>query len=106
MISLSQILSCLFILMILFMGILTGCVIWFAIKCYRLRQKVKESIAFVDEYYIQKGKNPPSMILRIQKEIIQDYNKLVSNWMGSLFHIKHYPIGEEVSDVKQDRIER
>lgn len=102
---LSHLIGCLLVLIIIFMSILIGYVIWFGIKCRQLRHKVNESIALVEEFYIQKGMNPPIMILRIQKEVIQDYNRLVSNWMGSLFHIKHYPTSEEVSDVKKDHNE-
>lgn len=102
MIVLSHLLGCLFVLIIIFMSILIGYVIWFGIKCRQLRHKVNESIVLVEELYIQKGINPPTMILRIQKEVIQDYNKLVGNWMGTLFHIKRYPTHEEVCYMKND----
>lgn len=101
MISLSHPLCWLFVFIIIVVGIPTGYVIWFAIKGLRLRHKITEYIAFVDESYIQKGINPPALILRIEKEFIRDYNKLAGNWIGSLFHVKLYPKVDELTETEK-----
>lgn len=90
----------LYMLIIILVSIPIGYIIWFAIKCFRLRHKVNEYITFVDESYIQKGINPPTLILRIQREFVKEYNRLASNWMGSLFRIKLYPMEDELSETE------
>lgn len=98
MLLLSPPLYCLFMLIVIIVSMSIGYIIWFAIKCFRLRHKVNEYMAFVDESYIQKGKKPPILILRIQREFVKKYNKLASNWMGTLIHIKPYPTEDELSE--------
>lgn len=87
-------------LIIIIVSIPIGYIIWFAIKCFRLRHKVNEYIAFVDESYIQKGKNPPTLILRIKREFVKEYNRLAGNWIGTLIHIKQYPKEDELPDTE------
>ena len=93
MLLLSQPLYWLFMLVFIMVSIPIGYIIWFTIRCFRLRHKVNEYIAFINEYYIQKGINPPALILRIKREFVKEYNR-----MGTLIHIKPYPQEDELPD--------
>lgn len=100
MLLLSQPLYWLFVLVIIIVSIPIGYVIWFIIKCFRLRHEVDEYIAFVNECYIQKGINPPTLILRIKREFVKKYNELASSWLGTVIHAKQYPIEDELSGTE------
>ncbi len=97
---LSQPLYWLFVLVIIIVSIPIGYIVWFTIRCFRLRHKVNEYIAFINECYIQKGINPPTLILRIKREFVKEYNRLAGNWMGTLIHIKPYPKEDELPDTE------
>lgn len=100
MLLLSQPLYWLFMLVIIMVSILIGYIIWFTIRYVRLRHNVNEYMDFINEYYIQKGTNPPAFILRIKRECVKEYNELAGNWMGILIHIKPYPQENELPDTK------
>lgn len=92
----------LLILIVILVAVWITYLVQFVIRCYRMRHEIEEYQSFVDESYTQKGKKTPTFILRIQRDIIQDYNKSVNNRIGSLLRIKQYPEGDELPEMEEN----
>lgn len=93
--SLSNFLNGHFIFMHVSIGMLIVCVVSFGIKYYHTRRELEECAELIRENYTQREIDVPALILRIESECTNDYNKLAGHWMGVLFRIRRYSATRE-----------